>query len=145
MSAGKVFIAILAVFLLLGAFASPIREGIEGWRTDDTTEAFSPVTTAAGVTSANVTLAADLFQDSTSKVVSVSSNTTETPVATSYDAATNYLLISALDADTTRTLTINYYADVDDTVMAAIGPFLTFLIFGGLLVAIGFGVKSRRG
>lgn len=145
---GKVFIAILAVFLLLGAFASSINGGIKTWRTDDTTQNFA-VTTAAGVTSANVTLARDLFQDDVSEVIAVTSNDTgETPAATSYTAATNYLLVSALTAGATRTLAVNYYAETDSTVMQAVGPFLGFLIFGGLLAAIAFGTfhkgKGRR-
>ena len=141
---GKVFMALLAVFLLLGAFASPINEGIKGWRTVDTTQS-TVVVTAAGVTTANVTLTSDLYQDKATEVISVSSNVTETPVATSYTEATNYLLISALDAATTRTLAINYYADSESSVMLAVGPFLGILIFGGLLAVIFMSARGKRG
>jgi len=142
----KVFFAILAVFLLLGAFQASINDGIKGWRTEDTTEAYSPVTTGVGVTTANVTLTSELYQDKASEVIAVSSNVTgETPVATSYVTTGNKLLISALDADTTRTLTVNYYADSDSTVMAAVGPFLGLLIFGGLLFGIFLASRNKRG
>jgi len=140
---GKVIFVVLAVFLLLGAFASPILDGIKTWRTEDTTQSFA-VTTGAGVTTANVTLSSDLFQDNVAEVISVSSNISETPAATSYVTATNYLLISALAASQTRTLTVNYYADTDNTVMAAMGPFLGVLIIGGLIFGIFMGAKGRR-
>ena len=42
------------------------------------------------------------------------------------------MLIAGLDADNTRTLTVNYYAETDDTVMQVVGPFLGFFIFGGV-------------
>jgi len=140
---GRVFFAILAVFLLLGAFASPINDGIKGWRTVDTTQNFA-VTTAAGVTAANVTLISDLYRDLVVEVISVSSNITETPVATSYTEASNYLLISSLTANELRTLTVNYYADSDSDVMKAAGPFLGILIFGGLLFAIFLAGKGKK-
>jgi anti-sigma-K factor RskA len=139
----KILMAILALFLLFGAFAVPITDGIKGWRTDDTTQAFV-VVTAAGATTANVTLTSDLYQDKASEVISISSNETEAPVATSYDSATNHLLVSALNAATTRTLTVEYYADTDSTVMNAIGPFLAVLIIGGLALATVYGVWKAK-
>jgi len=140
---GKVFLIILAVFLLLGAFASPILDGIKGWRTSDVTEN-SVVATGAGVTTANVTLASDLFQDDVAQVIAVSSNGTESPVATSYTAATNVLLISALNASETRTLSVEYYAESDSSIMQAIGPFLGFIILGGCIAVIFLGARGRR-
>ncbi len=133
---GKVIFIILAIFLLLGAFASPINDGIKGWRTNNTTQNFS-VTTAAGVTTANVTLTRDLYQDDVSEVIAISSNVTgESPVATSYTSATKVLLVSALDAATTHTLGVNFYAETDSTVLRAVGPFLGILIIGGLIMLI---------
>jgi hypothetical protein len=140
---GKVFLAILAIFLLFGAFASPISDGIKNWRTDDITENFI-VTTGGGVTSSNVTLSRDLFQSSASQVIDLSSNITESPVATSYDDSTGNLLISALNAGDTRTLAVEYYADLEDTVMKAIGPFLAFLIIGGLALAVVYGIWKKK-
>lgn len=140
---GRVVIAILAIFLLLGAFATPILDGIKTWRTDDTTES-KQVTTGGGVTSANVTLTADLFQDKHTEVISVSSNETETPIASAYYASGNKLEISALAAATTRTLTVRYYADTTDTVILAVGAFLPFLILGFLLYTIVAGSKKGK-
>jgi hypothetical protein len=142
---GRVFIGILCVFLLLGAFATPINDGIKTWRTNDTSEDFE-VTTAAAVTSANVTLSYNLYQEALAEVQSISSNDTDdTPVAAAYTDATKYLLVSGLDGDTTRTLTVDYYAETDSTVMRVLGPFLAFLIFGFLLMGIVWGiVKGQR-
>lgn len=141
---GKVLLVILGVFLLLGAFASPINTGIKGMRTEDTTEN-SVVTTGAAATTANVTLASDLFRDNVAEVITITSNRTgESPVATSYTAASNKLLVSALDAGQTRTLTINYYAETDNTAMRAIGPFLGILVFGACLYALAGNLFRKR-
>jgi anti-sigma-K factor RskA len=140
---GKVFIGILALFLLFGVFASPISDGIKGWRSTDNTQNFV-VATAGGVTTANVTLNSALYQDNVTEVISVSSNETEFPVATSYDEATKNLLISALNAASGRTLTVEYYGESDSEVMQAIGPFLGFLVIGGLAFAVIYGIWKGR-
>lgn len=143
---GRVFFAIFAIFLLLGVFRENIQDGIKGWRTNDTTEAHS-VVTGAGVTTANVTLTDELFQDSTAEVIAITSNITgENPVATSYVSATQVMLVSALNPSATHTLTVNYYAETESTVVRIIGPFLSFLIFGFLLFCIiGAVFKFGRG
>ena len=129
---GSILIGIIALFLLIGAFRTPIIDGIKGWRTNDTTELFA-VTTAAGVTSANVTLSYDLYQAATAEIQSITSTEgADVPAASAYTESTKVLLIAGLDADNTRTLTVNYYAETDDTVMKVIGPFLGFFIFGGV-------------
>ncbi len=129
---GGVFLAILSIFLLFGAFSGEITDGIKTWRTNDTTESFV-VAVGAAVTTANVTLSYDLFQDATAEVQSITSTDgTDTPVATSYVSASKKLLISGLNDDASRTLTVKYYAETDSTVMRTLGPFLTILIMGGL-------------
>jgi len=142
---GKVFVGIIA-FIFLVSFATPITDGITTWRTNSVTQA-AVVTTGAAQTTANVTLSNDLYLDDAARVSSISSNITESPVATSYVAADDALLVSALAADDTRTLTIIYLAETDDTIMRVLGPFLPFLIFGGcaggILYAIYTGFKRR--
>lgn len=129
---GNVILSILGIFLLLGAFSGDILDGIKGWRTEDTTESFA-ITTGAGETTENVTLASDLFQDDVGEVIAITSNITgESPVATTYTASTNVLLISALNPSANHTIAVNYYADTDSDVMIAVGPFLGFLIIGFL-------------
>ncbi len=132
----RILFVVLAIFLLLGAFATSITDGIKTWRTEDTTESFS-VSTGAGVTTANVTLNNDLFQDDVAEVISITSNITgESPIATTYTAATKVLLLSALNSSATHTVAVNYYADSESDVMLAVGPFLGLLIFGALIVGI---------
>jgi hypothetical protein len=133
--AGKALVAIIAIFLLLGAFATPILNGIKNWRTDGggTTQT-ELITTAAAQTSANVTLDKDLYQAITSSVTSITSTDgTDTPVATAYDEDTLALTIAGLNDDASRTLTIVYDGETDDNVMRVIGPFLGVLVIGGLV------------
>ena len=140
---GRVMCIVIAIFLLLGAFVVPINDGIKGWRADDVTEAFA-VTTAAGVTTANVTLSRELYQDEPSEVISISSNVTgETPVATLYTSATQVLLVSALNPSETHTLAVNFYAETESSVIKVVGPFLSLLIIGGLIVLIFMGARKR--
>ena len=141
---GRVFVGILA-FILLAAFAGAITSGIKTWRADDVTQN-AVVDTAAGVTTANVTLSRALYQDEVTEVISISSTIEESPVASSYDSDTQNLLVAALTAETSRTLTVNHYSEQEDDVMQALGPFLTFLIFGGCAGAILWGIfkPSRR-
>jgi len=141
---GKVFVVILAVFLLLGAFRTSIADGIKGWRTETQVQAAS-VTTAAAVTSANVTLTADLFQDDTAEVTGITSNVTmDAPVASTYVSATKVLLVGGLTAGADHTLTITYIAESENDVMRAVGPFLGIMVFGGLLVAIFYGAFHKK-
>jgi post-segregation antitoxin (ccd killing protein) len=141
-----VLFGIIALFLLIGPFRSPISDGIKGWRTSSTTENYN-VTTAAAVTAANVTLSYDLYQAATAEVIGITSNVTETPVANTYTEATKVLLVSGLDADATHTLAVTYYAETDDEVMQVLGPFLSFIIFGLPAFAIIYGIwpRHRRG
>ena len=140
---GKVIIGIIALFLLIGAFRTPIIDGIKGWRTSDTTQN-AVVDTAAGVTSANVTLDYDLYQAKTAEVYDIGSTIEETPAAATYIESTKVLLINGLTAETSRTLDVNYYAETDDMVMQIIGPFLAFGIFGGVGSLIIFAMWKKR-
>jgi len=141
---GKVLVGLIAIFLLIGPFSSPITTGIHNWRSSTSTESYV-VTTGGGVTAANITLGHDLYQAATGEITTISSNNSETPIASSYTEATKVLLVGALNASETRTLTVAYAAETDDTVMRALGPFLSFLIFGGLIGAILFGIWQVKG
>lgn len=136
-------VGVLMIFLLLGAFAEPIIDGVKTWRTTDTTETFNVET--ADVTAANVTLAYDLFQAVTAEVISVTSdNAGDTPVANEYTEATQVLNVDGLSENTTRVLTVNYYAESDNAVMQAIGPFLVVLIIGACVYFIVRGMFSKK-
>ncbi len=134
---GAIFLALITLFLLIGPFREPITDGIQGWRTS--TEIEYPPILAGNVVggTANVTLGHDLYQAALSKVSSVTSNITgSTQIGrVSYIEATKVLLLGGLGASD-QTFTVEYYAETDDTVMRLIGPFLGFLIFGGLSALI---------
>lgn len=140
--AGRVLIGVFT-FILLCAFAGSISLGIKNWRTDDVSQS-AAVNTGAGVTSANVTLTRDLFNDEVTEVQSISSTLSETPAANNYTSDTNVLNITGLLESQSRTLTIVYYSEIDDTLMGVIGPFLSFLIIGGCAGAILFYIWKGR-
>lgn len=134
---GKVFTVVIAIFLLLGAFGAEILNGIKTWRTDGLATQSIVVATAVGVTTANITLAKDLYQANITNVDSITSTEgTDAAAATSYDEATLALTIAGLAANTSRTLTISYYGETDQQVMRTIGPFLGVFIIGGLAVLL---------
>jgi hypothetical protein len=133
---GSVFLGVIALFLLIGPFSTPIIDGIKHWRTNNTTQA-EVIATEAAQTTANVTLDYDLYQAATAEVITITSTLeTDTPAATAYVEATKVLTVSGLDDSNSRTISINYYAETDDDVMRVLGPFLVILIFGGLAFAI---------
>lgn len=139
---GRVFIAILALVIFLG-FTPVISKGIHNMRTEELTKT-QEVVTDPGETEADIVLSPELYRDLISEVNSISSTIEESPAAGAYDADTDTLTVSNLTDDTTRTLTIKYYAELDDEYMKIIGPFLTFLIFGGVIGALIWGVWRRR-
>lgn len=139
--AGGVFLIIL-----MFAFSSNISAGIKNLRTDQVVRVQEVITAPAETTGA-VTLVSYLFADNLVNVTSVtSSELTDTPIASNYDYATNTLTISGLDDDLTRDITVNYLAPIDDDFWAALGPFLGFLVFGGIIAAIVYSIwkPSRR-
>ncbi len=141
----SVAVGVLILFLFLGAFASPIASGIKTWRTQEVSQ-IALVTTGGGETTYTANLTDDLFQESISEVQVIATTLAgETPVASSYTSEPSKgLLISGLTESQTRTLTIHYYAESDDQTMRIIGPFLVFLIFGGIVAAIIYGIFKNR-
>ena len=141
---GRIVIGIIALFLIIAPFSTPIIDGIKAWRTNDTTQA-EVVVTGAGVTTANVTLDYELYQAATAEVQSITSNeTADNPAAQTYTESTQVLLVAGLSPSLTRTLTINYSAETDDTVLRIVGPFLGILIFGALIWGTVGGMFSGR-
>lgn len=139
---GKYFVAAAAIMFILFVGVRTIPPGVHDWRTDVNTQNFI-VTTAPAETEKEVVLTHDLFLYEVDEVHSITSTIAETPVATDYNEVTNELTVSALDDDNTRTLTIVYYSEVDDTIMQAIGPFLNILIFLALIGGVVWGTVHR--
>lgn len=139
MKAASILIAAGVIVLMMAGFMSALNSFMVKTQTDPYT-----VTTAAGVTSANVTLSQDLYAGATSRVTVSSTDTTDNPIAWTYTTATRVLLVTGLEANTSRTLTIAY--DIDNLtvfwgagVTAKVIP--TLLLLGVLSIVAG-GVRS---
>ena len=102
------------VFILLGALLliilSPFAiSSVHDARVTTYEESFTSISTAAGVTSTNLTLSLDLFADSISNITSETSNITgDVPSSSNYTSAINRLTVGGLLASNTRTLVIEY-------------------------------------
>lgn len=84
----------------------PITESIYAWQTDQRTDKFN-VTTAPGQTTASIILHKPIFDDDTN-TISFSSNVSEVPTCSSYNATTRQVLVATLLDDTTRELDVSY-------------------------------------
>ncbi len=102
---------ILQAFLILVTSAIlwllPVSSAVYQFKTDVRADTFS-ATTAAGVTSANVTLLKALYLDDTSTISFTSNETTDIPLASSYNSTNRQLLVSGLGGSLTRTLDVSY-------------------------------------
>ena len=88
----------------------PVEEAVYDFKTALRTDTFLTAT-GVGATSANETLLDDLYEDDTGGVDIDSDDSTDTPVANSYNATSQQLLVTGLTANTTRILEITYPYD----------------------------------
>ena len=138
----KIVMTIIGVVILFIMFPM-LMTSIDAFQTAEYTETESGVTTGAGVTTANVTLNKELWQDDEGNVTSITSNITgESPTADSYVTTTKLLTVAGLDVSETRTLIITYeYESLSDTYtglkeFTRLSPFLImvailFVVLGG--------------
>ena len=142
---GRVAVGVF-VLILMFAFGPTIMKGITNLRTDTVT-VVSSITTTEGTTG-DITLSRELFDDNLTNIQSVTSSPAYSgvPIASNYDSNTGDLTISGLEAGQTRNVTVVYLAQKNDMFWGAVGPFLAFLVFGGILAAIAYSVwkPSRR-
>jgi len=142
---GRVALGLFVIFLMF-VFGSHISEGIVNLRTDSVTKV-SSIVTGGGVTTGDMTLTRELFGDELTHVTSVASaDPADVPIAFGYVGATKALTISGLAPSTTRDITVIYKAEKVDVFWSALGPFLGFLVFGGILAAVIYSIwkPSRR-
>ena len=131
------------VLIMMFVFSSTISNGIHGLRTDSATQNEEVITTSE--TEWDIVLDAPLFNGNINQVVSVTStDDDDIPLADSYATETDTLTVTGLDTSTTRTLTIIYYTEVTDQMMPVVGPFLPFLIFGGIIFAVIFSIWKGK-
>ena len=124
-------IVLTSVFL----FLLPLSTLVYNYRTDPRTDDFT-VTTAAGVTTANVTLLKFIYDDDTG-TVSFSSTIDEVPALTSYNATSKTILVSALTDNTSRTLSVTYDVNVIEE-SDAINNLLDRVAWIWMLIVIAF-------
>lgn len=105
--------------------------------TDEESNSFTAVTTAAGVTSANVTLATAVYNDNVQQVGDITSdNEDDSPSAYAYNSVSKLLTVSGLNANDTRTLTADYYIE-NATLDSGISIFWTVLRWFWVFLIIG--------
>lgn len=97
---------VVAVFLWI----LPITGSTYAFRTDLREDNFT-VETLSGVTTGNVTLFDEVYDDDTSTISITSGDSDDSPLYTSYDTTTRLLAFSGLAESTNRTVTVTY--DVD--------------------------------
>lgn len=143
----KYIIALFGATLLILLMVSTMG-GVTSFRSTAQTQLYNN-TTAAGVTSANLTLPLGVLDDSLSGIPSVSSNLTgDAPLASSYISTSKVLNVSGLLESATRQLTVIYrypaltnYSGVD--IVAKWWPlFLSLAIIAVVVAAI---VNAVRG
>lgn len=146
MKSVMILLGVCIVILLLPS----ILPGINSFRSTSRTEEHGNVTTAVGVTSANITLAEDLFGDRTAEVTALTSSLTgDFPIASSYVAASNKLLVTGLVASGNRTLTATYnIGNLSDYYGADLGArtWPMFIVIGiiGLITAAVYAAIRRE-
>lgn len=143
-------LGIVGIIVVFYMFPS-LLTSLDDLKTDEYTETFTNVTTAAGDTNASVTLSLDLYRDSITRVDSITSdNGSDSPSSEGYVDATDALYVKGLAADSSRNLTIIY--DIDNLAdyeglseFSGLTPLL--LIIGALglvLVSVWKTFTSRR-
>lgn len=114
MKAVVLIIGVCLIILLLGA----VMAGIRDFRSAEISRPYN-VTTAAGITSANITLTQDLYDDDTAYITITSNITGDAAVPFSYTPATRSLLVSGLAENSLRQLSVEYRYNQLDTYWGA--------------------------
>ena len=132
----RIFYAFLIVVVSAILFMLPVTEAIYDYRTDLRTDTFS-TTTAAAVTSANETLLVGLYDSDISTIDIDSDDSTDDPLANTYNATSRVLNVTGLTAATTRTLDITYDIDALEG-SDAIGKIADIVPFVWMILIIAF-------
>ena len=150
---GKIIgVAFLFAIVLIAFLVFPdMTESIESADSATFEETFTAVATGAGATTAVCDLTQALYRGDIKKVSGiVSDNPNDFPSAYSYDADDKELTVKSLQANTSRNLTISYYAEntggfVGLNKIFGITPVLILLaILGVAGLAIWWGFFSGR-
>ena len=108
---GRPFMRIFYAFLVLMTAAIllmvPVSEAVYDFRTDLKTDIFTSVTDVDETTD-NLTLTNDVYNDDTSTLTILSSESSDVPALAAYGESNHTILVSGLSENTTRTLTVTY-------------------------------------
>ena len=127
----SLIIVFASLFLLI---ATPtVFDALDGALTEEYTQSIAGVATATGNYTANVTLGQSVYNNTASSITGISSNiTSDTPTAASYNSTSKSALISGLEGNTSRTLTLAFLIDnpdLDDGMSVFIHLLRWFYIF----------------
>jgi len=106
----RIFYSFMIILVAVFLWLLPLSDMVYAFRTDPVTDE-SEVDTAVAVTTENITLDKYVYDDDID-TISVVSSINEVPVVTSYNSTSKTVLISSLDADDSRTLSVTYDTDV---------------------------------
>ena len=132
----SLFIIFAALFLII---AIPwVFDAVDDALTEEYTETFAGVTTAAGVYAANVTLAEALWQDSSTSVSDISSNLSgyDTPSVSNYNTVSHALQVNGLEQSQVRTLSVDFEME-STTLPDAFATFLVLFRWWYLFIVLG--------
>jgi len=132
----RIFYAFLVIVVSAILFMLPLTEMAYDFRTDIRTDTFTSPT-AVGVTTANVTLIKELYDDDISTIDLSSDLATDAPLANSYNATSRQLGMTGYTANTTRTIEVSYDIDALDG-STAINNLVDKIPFIWLLAIIAF-------
>ncbi len=135
----KAIIVIVGAIILLGALAYGIMPTIQDFQTENIDQNIN-VSTGVGVTTATMTLGSTVWNDSLAYLAISSNNSSDVPIATSYNVTSKALTVSGLSDNTTRILTISYKTNGLDEyrgVEQATTALPTVLIVGIIAVVLG--------
>ena len=106
----RIFYSFLIMMVSVFLWLLPITESTYAFRTDLREDSFT-VETLAGITTANVTLFDEVYDDDTSTISIISSDADDSPLYSSYNSTTRLLTFSGLAESTNRTIDVSY--DID--------------------------------
>ena len=136
----RIFTSFLIVLLDIFLWFLPYQSAIYDFRTDIQTDYFETAT-AVGVTSANVTLSKELYDDDTQTFVLNSDLATDDPTLSTYNGTTRVALIAGLTGNTTRELEVQYDApSFEET--GGLSTFLDVVPWFWMLILVMFPVAA---
>lgn len=104
----KIFVSFLVLLATAILLLLPVADGIRDFVAPFQDQDYTSVTTAGGVTTANVTLTDSLYVNKYQYTEIASTLETDTPSAISYNSTTRGLAITGLTESETRDLTVSY-------------------------------------